>query len=185
MTFTVTAITVWIPPLSRIHDGYHEGVTPQPEEKVTGDRLGTAWREAKLALHEVPSFWTHLWSNLRDGIYMAAAILPTILSVGLIGLLVAKHTPVFDWLGWLFVPFTWATRMVEPVLAGKAVSLGIVEMFLPAGGRDRLAGHPLRHRRGVGLADHLLLSRWCPASWRPTSRRRSGSSSSSGSNASC
>lgn len=132
VTFIVTAITVWIPPLSRIADDYHPDATPQPEEKVTSNRVRTAWREAKGTLAEVPGFWTNIWSNLRDGIHMASAILPSILSVGLIGLLLAKHTPVFDWLGWIFVPFTWVTQMSEPVLAGKAISLGIVEMFLPA-----------------------------------------------------
>lgn len=132
VTFIVTAITVWMPPLSRISDDYHPEATPQPEEKVTHDRLGTAWREAKGALATVPGFWRNIWSNLRDGTLMAAAILPSILSVGLIGLLLAKHTPVFDWLGWIFVPFTWLARLPEPVLAGKAVALGIVEMFLPA-----------------------------------------------------
>lgn len=132
VTFAVTAITVWIPPLSGVRNDYHEGVAPQPEEKVAGKRTTAAWHEAKGALAEVPGFWTHLWSNFRDGVYMAAAILPSILSVGLIGLLLAKYTPIFDWLGWIFVPFTWVTQMAEPVLAGKAISLGIVEMFLPA-----------------------------------------------------
>ena len=132
ITFTVTAITVWIPPLSRIGEDHHPEATPQPEEIVSGDRFRVAWREAKGTLSSVPSFWTNIWSNLRDGILMAAAILPSILSVGLIGLLLAKHTPIFDWLGWIFVPFTWVTQMPEPVLAGKAISLGIVEMFLPA-----------------------------------------------------
>jgi nucleoside recognition membrane protein YjiH len=132
VTFIVTAITVWIPPLSRIADDYHPEATPQPEELVTRDRLGTAWREAKATLAEVPGFWSNIWSNLRDGTLMAAAILPSILSVGLIGLLLAEHTPVFDWLGWIFVPFTWAAQLPEPVLAGKSVALGVVEMFLPA-----------------------------------------------------
>ncbi len=132
ITFTVTAITVWIPPLSRIGDHYHPEATPQPEETVTGDRLRVAWREAKATLASAPSFWRNIWDNLRDGVVMASAILPSILSVGLLGLLLAKHTPIFDWLGWIFVPFTWVTQVPEPVLAGKAMSLGIVEMFLPA-----------------------------------------------------
>lgn len=132
ITFAVTAITVWIPPLSRIGDHHHPDATPQPEEVVTGDRMRTAWRAAKAALAGAPPFWRNIWDNLRDGIVMASAILPSILSVGLIGLLLAKHTPVFDWLGWILVPFTWVMQVPEPVLTGKAISLGIVEMFLPA-----------------------------------------------------
>ena len=132
VTFVVTAITVWIPPLSSIPHEYRSGATPQPEEAVTEGRLRVAWQEAKGTLATTPTVGRNIWSNFRDGTYMAAAILPSILSVGLIGLLLAKYTPVFDWLGWLFVPVTWLVQLGDPVLSGKAVSLGIVEMFLPA-----------------------------------------------------
>lgn len=64
---------------------------------------------------------------------MAAAITPSIMSVGLIGLLLARFTPVFDWLGYLFYPFARLVGLPEPVLAGKAAAVGIAEMFLPAG----------------------------------------------------
>ena len=37
--------------------------------------------------------------GLRDGVILAATILGTILTVGLAALLLAEHTPVFDWLG--------------------------------------------------------------------------------------
>lgn len=132
VTFVVTAITVHLPPLRRIPDTYYPGATPQPEEKVTKHRFRIAWREAKATLAETPSLGRNLWINFRDGLLMASSILPSILSVGLIGLLLAKYTPIFDWLGWIFVPFTWVTQLSDPVLAGKASALGLVEMFLPA-----------------------------------------------------
>ncbi|QPR39066.1 YjiH family protein [Brevibacterium casei] len=132
VTFVVTAITVHLPPLRRIPDTYYPGATPQPEEKVTKHRFRIAWREAKATLAETPSLGRNLWINFRDGLLMASSILPSILSVGLIGLLLAKYTPIFDWLGWIFVPFTWVTQLSDPILAGKASALGLVEMFLPA-----------------------------------------------------
>jgi nucleoside recognition membrane protein YjiH len=132
VTFAVTAITVQIPPLRTIPDEYHPTATPQPEEKVTRHRLRVAWRDAQEALLKTPSLVANLWDNFRDGLLMSSAILPSILSVGLIGLLAAKLTPIFDWLGWIFVPFTWATQLSDPVLAGKAAAVGLVEMFLPA-----------------------------------------------------
>lgn len=69
---------------------------------------------------------------------MAMAILPSILSVGLAGLLLAKYTPLFDWLGYLFVPFAWVVGLEDPMLVGKASATGIAEMFLPA---TLAAGH--------------------------------------------
>ena len=132
VTFLVTAITVRIPPLSTIPQDYWHEATPQPEEKPAGSRLRAAWDEALEALDRAPSFGRNIWLNFRDGIYMAASILPSILSVGLIGLLLAKYTPLFEWFGYLFYPFTWITRMSEPLLTGQALSLGLVEMFLPS-----------------------------------------------------
>ena len=73
-----------------------------------------------------------IWDNLRDGVRMAAAIVPSIMSVGLIGLLLARFTPIFEWIGYLFYPFAWIVQLPEPELGGKAAAMGIAEMFLPA-----------------------------------------------------
>ncbi|MBS3994477.1 MAG: YjiH family protein, partial [Alkaliphilus sp.] len=51
---------------------------------------------------------------------------------GLLGLLLAKYTPVFDIIGYIFYPFTLLLRIPEPMLAAKAAALTIAEMFLPA-----------------------------------------------------
>ena len=55
--------------------------------------------------------------------------------------MLARYTPIFDWLGYLFVPFAWVVGLPEPLLAGKASATGIAEMFLPAtlvAGQDSL-----------------------------------------------
>ena len=46
--------------------------------------------------------------------------------------MLAEYTPLFDWLGYLFYPVTYAMQLPEPLLAAKAVAVGISEMFLPA-----------------------------------------------------
>ncbi|HYH35369.1 MAG TPA: YjiH family protein [Nocardioides sp.] len=132
VTFAVTAITVRIPPLSRIPDDYAGGVTPRPEEPVSGRRMTHAWREAADVVRAAPSLGRNVGTNLRDGLLMTMAILPSILSIGLLGLVLATFTPLFDWLGYAFVPFTWALQIPDPVLVGKALAVGIAEMFLPA-----------------------------------------------------
>ncbi|WP_353936820.1 YjiH family protein [uncultured Corynebacterium sp.] len=132
VTFLVTAITVRIPPLRTIPDEYCAGVEPDPEKPVEGSRFKNAWREALLALQRAPSLPQAIWDNLRDGVRMAAAIVPSIMSVGLIGLLLARFTPIFEWIGYLFYPFAWIVQLPEPALGGKAAAMGIAEMFLPA-----------------------------------------------------
>lgn len=132
VTFVVTAITVRIPPLRTIPDTHFEGATPDPERPITSNRLKEAWREALLALGRAPAVGKAVGDSFLDGVRMSAAIVPSILSVGLIGLLLARFTPIFDWIGYLFYPFAWIARLPEPLLAGKASAMGIAEMFLPA-----------------------------------------------------
>ena len=138
VTFAVTAISVRIPPLSRVPETTYLGMEHDKEKLVTGNRARVAWNEALAASRRAPSLAKNIGANVWDGLKMAMAILPSILSVGLLGLVVARFTPVFDWLGYLFVPFAWIVGLEDSLLAGKASATGIAEMFLPA---TLVAGH--------------------------------------------
>lgn len=116
VTFAVTALTARLWPLSRMSDEYYEG-KGDPEQKVTGSYMKQAWSEAMKAVGQSKGIGTNIWENLRDGFIMTMGILPSIMSVGLIGLLLAEYTPLFDWLGYLFYPFTLLLQIPEPLLA--------------------------------------------------------------------
>lgn len=131
ITFIVTAITVRIYPLSRKSNSYITD-NPEPEVKQKGNIFSNAWKEGLKAASESKPFLLNIKDNLKDGFKMAMGILPTILSVGLFGLLLAKYTPVFDIIGYIFYPFTALLQIPEPMLAAKAAALGVAEMFLPA-----------------------------------------------------
>ncbi len=128
VTFVVTAITARLPPLSRMPDTY--AIEGKPEaEKGT---LKEAFRRAIEASERAPELVDGIAGNLKDGFKMAMSILPTILSIGLIGLLLANFTPVFDAIAWIYYPFTLLVRIPEPFLAAKAIATEIAEMFLPS-----------------------------------------------------
>lgn len=131
VTFLVTAITVRLRPLRTVSDEYYEG-KGVPEEPVTENRLQTAWTGAMNASREAPSLGKNIRDNLLDGFIMTMGILPSILSVGLLGLVLAEFTPVFDFIGYIFYPFTLILQIPEPMLAAKASAIEIAEMFLPA-----------------------------------------------------
>ncbi|MEH7436594.1 YjiH family protein [Neobacillus drentensis] len=132
VTFIVTAITVRIWPLSKMSDSYYQEMEGDQEVIIKKDRVKTAWKEAMITASESPNFGKNIWDNLKDGFVMTMGILPSIMSVGLLGLILAEFTPVFDWLGYIFYPFTALVQLPEPMLAAKASAVGIAEMFLPA-----------------------------------------------------
>ena len=132
VTFAVTAITVRIPPLRTIPDECAPGVTPDPEPPVTTGRMTAAWRAAGAVLNEAQSLPRTVITTFREGLVLASQILPSIMSVGLIALSLAVFTPLFEWVGYIFLPFTWALQIPEPQLAATASALGVAEMFLPA-----------------------------------------------------
>ena len=132
VTFAVTAITVRIPPLRTIPDEVYPGQTHHPEQPVDRDRFTVARRAAEQTLAEAPSLGRNVWLNFRDGLMMVMQILPSIMSVGLIALVLATYTPVFEWVGLLFVPLFWALGYADPTLLATAAATSIAEMFIPA-----------------------------------------------------
>ncbi|WLD93063.1 YjiH family protein [Alkalihalobacillus sp. AL-G] len=132
VTFLVTAITVRIYPLKSMSEDYYRGGEGTPETTPKGNRVKSAWTQAMDAAKNSPSFGKNVWDNLKDGFVMTMAILPSIMSVGLLGLILAEFTPVFDILGYIFYPFTALLQIPEPLLAAKAAAIEIAEMFLPA-----------------------------------------------------
>jgi nucleoside recognition membrane protein YjiH len=128
VTFIVSAITARLWPLAGME---HPGDRDQPLPPGRG-----RWRAAIDAGVEQASAAKSLPETLRenfmDGLRMAAMILPSIMAVGLLGLLAAKYTPIFDVLGLLLYPFTWVAQFADPMLAAKSMASGLAEMFLPA-----------------------------------------------------
>nr|WP_312577591.1 YjiH family protein [Sedimentibacter sp.] len=147
ITFIATAITVRIYPISKKSDEY---VTEngEPEAIVTKNRFSVAWNEAMRVSHNSDTIMQNIWSNLKDGINMVSNILPTIMSIGLLGLLLATYTPVFDIIGYIFYPFTALMHLPEAMLTAKALAVGIAEMFLPAG---IIANAPMLSKYVVGV----------------------------------
>ncbi|UJF23685.1 YjiH family protein [Suttonella sp. R2A3] len=128
ITFIVTAITARIPPISLFDDNAERVAL----NNLRGRRLAAAFEAGLSTSRQASNFKKILWSNFQDGLIMTAAIIPSIIAVGLTGLLLAKYTPVFDALGLLLYPFTWLSGLSEPLVAAKGMSAGLAEMFLPA-----------------------------------------------------
>ncbi len=133
ITFLVTALTVRIYPLSKKPETYYEGnqyVDEVYEEKSILKRALQAGLDS--ARKNKKSIGESFIKSYKDALIMTAGIVPSVLSIGLIGLLLAKYTMVFDVVGYIFYPFTKVLGYQEPLLVAKALATSIAEMFLPA-----------------------------------------------------
>lgn len=131
VTFIVTALTVRLYPLKNKEDTYiTEKADPEPDFK--GNLMKNAYHEGLKAASQSAPLGKNILDNLKDGFIMTMGILPSIMSVGLLGLILAKYTPIFDIMGYIYYPFTLLLGIPEPMLAAKASALEIAEMFLPA-----------------------------------------------------
>lgn len=128
VTFIVSAITARLWPLSKM-DHPEDRDMPLPEGK---GRVETAIDAGITQAQSAPKLLPLLWATFLDGLRMASMILPSIMAVGLLGLLAAKYTPLFDVLGLALYPFTWLAQFADPMLAAKSMASGLAEMFLPA-----------------------------------------------------
>ncbi|WP_309083491.1 YjiH family protein [Chelativorans sp.] len=128
VTFVVSAITARLWPIAGMDHPADRDV-PLPPGRGRLQAAMDAGVEQAAAAKSLP---VTLRDSFVAGLRMASLILPSIMAVGLLGLLAAKYTPLFDILGYLLYPFTWAAQLSEPMLAAKALASGLAEMFLPA-----------------------------------------------------
>ncbi|SHH56402.1 nucleoside recognition GATE domain-containing membrane protein YjiH [Anaerosphaera aminiphila DSM 21120] len=148
VTFIVTAITARIYPLSKKPDEYYKGQKGDVEQDIEGSKWKAAIDVAAEVSANAPGVFENIKINFIDGFQLALNMAPSLMAIGTLGLIVAKYTPVFDIVGYIFYPFTLITRMPEPFLAAKAMSMSIVEMFLPTA---PVVGAPLVTRFVVGV----------------------------------
>lgn len=128
ITFLVTAITARLPPIKNFDD--NKAIAD--DDNLNGSRLTSAIQTGIDTAKNAPPLHKLLWDNFVDGVNMASAIVPSIIAIGLIGLLLEKYTPVFAVVGLILYPFTLLAGLPEPLVAAKGLSAGLAEMFLPA-----------------------------------------------------
>ena len=131
VTFLVTAITARLWPLTSIPDTYFTGA-PVEDPARQGSLFSQAWQAGVETASSVAPLPKLVWDNFTAGLNMAFAVIPSIMSVGLLGLFLADFTPIFDWMGCLFYPFFRVFGVSQATEAGKAAAVCLPEMFLPA-----------------------------------------------------
>ncbi|WBW50025.1 YjiH family protein [Peptoniphilus equinus] len=131
ITFAVTALTARIDPIKSLPNTYYNNEAGAIEEVKEGNICKQALIEGLRVCSEARPIVENITIYLKDAMVLVLEYLPNLMSIGLMGLLLAEYTPVFDVLGYLFYPVTWLLHFSDPVLAAKATVLGLAEMYLP------------------------------------------------------
>src|SRR5699024_3995211 len=123
-----------IPPLSRIPDTYIENVEPQGKEVLPeGYNLFNYGYEKALERAEKEQsfgrFFKRGGQNVLD-MWMGGA--PIVMAFGLIALMLAEFTPLFQWLGVPFIPLLELMQVPYAKEASDTILIGFADMFLPS-----------------------------------------------------
>ena len=131
VTFAVSAIIARLWPLKSFDDSYATP-TGNPEPKYRGNLLEGAFTEGIKTAGNAPPLLQHLKNNFIDGMMMNLRMLPSILSFGVISLLLIKMTPLFDILAYIYYPITRLFGLPDAMLVAKASAIVGAEMFIPS-----------------------------------------------------
>ena len=156
VTYLVTAITAWIYPIRSIENKYYRG-SGESEQKPEGSMVGNALRAGLAAAGKADSLYRNIWNNLKDGMMMSFRLISTIISVGLISFVLVKTTPVFDYIGYIFYPFTYLTRVPDPGIVAKATAVAGAEMFIPSAIVAGTEGVAIMSKFVVGIVSISLI----------------------------
>lgn len=132
VTFIVTAITVQIPPIRTEKTTTYQGQPYKEEIRRDMPLLKESWLEAKIAVKNSKTLIENVIENLRDGVVMTIAILPSIMSIGFLGLIIAEYTPIIEYIAYIFYPIISIFPVSDIAVLAQASTISIVEMLLPA-----------------------------------------------------
>jgi len=130
VTYLLAAILCRTWPVTRTPNTYIG--PPNPEKETKGKYFATALERALKKAGDAPGFLHTVREGFIDGLKLASTILGTILAVGTMALLVAEHTPLFQWLGSPLIPLLRLLGLPDAEIIAPATIVGISEMYIPA-----------------------------------------------------
>ncbi|MEG0480923.1 MAG: nucleoside recognition domain-containing protein [Clostridium sp.] len=136
LTFIVTFFTVRIPPLKNLDSVYASGRVQTDEDFKNEPKYGRGIlkkgfdRACKRAY-----FSGNLVKSIKDSVVDGFMVLPKVISllcvIGILSMIVAKNTPVFEWLGYIFLPLLQLCQVPDASAIAACLPVGITEMFIP------------------------------------------------------
>src|SRR5699024_1831531 len=132
--FVAALIMPRIPPLSRKEDSYYtETPSGMSEEIPEGETsLSYGYKQAIERGRKETSIVNFFKEGAQNVLDMWLGVAPVVMGFGLIALIIAEYTPVFQWLGLPFVPLLEIMQVPQAAEASETILVGFADMFLPA-----------------------------------------------------
>lgn len=124
-----------LPPLSWKKDKYIDGSDQCADDELTPEGHNVFSWGMEHALNRAansPGFKVTCIDGLKNVIDMVFGVIPVIMAIGTIALVVAEYTPVFEYLGYPFIPFLELLGIPEAAEASKTIVVGFADMFIPS-----------------------------------------------------
>ncbi|QSX35417.1 YjiH family protein [Shewanella avicenniae] len=132
----VAAIVVpRLPPLRWKKDEYINGTPRHENDETVPDHhhvLSWGFHLAMEKASKVSSVKQIITEGSKNVIDMIFGIIPVVMAIGTTALIIAEHTPVFDYLGMPFQPLLELLQLPEAAEASKTIVVGFADMFIPS-----------------------------------------------------
>jgi nucleoside recognition membrane protein YjiH len=123
-----------IPPLSKKENRYINGNEASDNEGIPEGftPLSYGFSEAVKRAQKNTNVMSVIKEGIKNVLDMWIGVAPVVMAVGTLALIIAEHTPIFQWLGTPFIPLLQLLQVPEAVAASETILIGFADMFLPA-----------------------------------------------------
>ncbi|MDY0407966.1 YjiH family protein [Virgibacillus soli] len=123
-----------IPPLSRKADTYIDPTKEKVDESIPEgyNAFSYGYKKALERGKQETSIKKFFKEGIQNVLDMWMGVAPVVMAFGLIALVIAEYTPLFQWLGLPFIPILELMQVPEAAEASKTILIGFADMFLPA-----------------------------------------------------
>lgn len=132
--FIAALIMPRIPPLSRKADTYIKETSTGLDETIPAghNALTYGYKSALDRAKKETSFYKFIKEGGQNILDMWMGVAPVVMAFGLVALMIAEYTPVFQWLGIPFIPLLEVMQVPYAQEASQTILIGFADMFLPA-----------------------------------------------------
>ncbi|EQK42285.1 nucleoside recognition family protein [[Clostridium] bifermentans ATCC 638] len=136
LAFIVAFFVVRIPPINKMESVYINGRKQSIEDIKNEPKYGKGMikkgvdRATKRAYYS-ESLFKSIKDSLVDGFKVLPKVVSLLCAIGILSMIIAKHTPVFEWLGYLFLPILKICQVPDANAISACMPVGITEMFIP------------------------------------------------------